>query len=270
MTEGLLPGWYSGPDGTRRYWDGQQWLTPEGSQGSATSHSEEITNAEQAEVQIPSLQAHPVGGSDPVVGVDQPSKRKRWPWIAGAAVVVLVGTGLAAVSVAGRESPAEYAEAQCQGLVTENLKSPNTAVFQDLEVKPLGDSLIEVGALMVLNVLADGDVDLGNAGPKELMEALAQDETQSHIEETEQEIRGQVGRWAVDNPGRVILSVSGYVDSENGFGATVHSEFSCIYDEQDGSREVYITSIGSDVYRIDSVEEIVDAVGEYGADSSSS
>lgn len=74
------PGWHPDPyDPTlQRWWDGQQWTAQTQPAGAAD----------------PTLAFAPIGGpTDPGTPADgeSPRKRKKWPWIAGAAVVGVVG-----------------------------------------------------------------------------------------------------------------------------------------------------------------------------------
>ena len=124
--------WEQDPYGRHelRYWDGTRWTEHVSSGGAQTIDDPDavlpteesslvpvadMATAEQSTVE-PSWAFAPVEEPpvapvvDMATGADQPSRRRRWPWIAGIAAAFLLGVGIGGLATStgggGRSAPA--------------------------------------------------------------------------------------------------------------------------------------------------------------------
>lgn len=94
-------GWYPQPDGTQRYWDGSTWtehISPAAGPAAAQPAAQPAAAVEPqpvfAATPAPSAMAVP-GPAEPLgvapMGMEtQTKKRKVWPWLVGAGVLILL------------------------------------------------------------------------------------------------------------------------------------------------------------------------------------
>lgn len=86
-------GWYPQPDGTQRYWDGATWTDH-----ISTGDGSDAADAPAPEVAAPEVKVPDVIAPAPAqpfgvqaTGIESaPKKRKVWPWLVGAGVVILL------------------------------------------------------------------------------------------------------------------------------------------------------------------------------------
>lgn len=239
MTEGLMPGWYSGQDNVKRYWDGHQWLTPS-NEAATMDHSTEETPEPELGTEEPQAEPATTAG-----------KRKRWPLVAAAAGIVALGGGGTAYALLSGPSTTQITE-MCTDDVKAALKSPNTAEFTEIEVSGVHERYEYFAALLLMETLGDLDAFDG-LGPTDVIVALELDEV-----DHEPEIAEKLEAWGATDGSKMRL-VTGYVDSQNGYGAMVHSEFTCLFD---GETAVTL-SIGDNVRNADHRGELVDNIAAF-------
>jgi len=216
MPDGPEPGWYKSADGTDSYWDGRNWHT---------------------RVKHETPQPAPTHTSDPDVAVamesedrDQagapaPAKKRRRALVLtiAIAIVLICVAGAAVYWFFGRQDANAWAMEVCQSEVTDMLKSPKTAEYSDVSVYPLEERYYLFPTLLFTGFLEADEIDIEDA-----VDALELDR---------EEYNGQAATWLESQPGRDVRIVTGTVNSQNGFGATVESDFVCLYDYPEGGEQ---------------------------------
>lgn len=246
MNQELPPGWYQNGEGERRYWDGQQWLTPESASVPA----------------VPTEPDETATGDGISVNDDEmlePASRKR------SKTPLLIASGVGAVALAGiasflllSPSAAATAEQECTDEVLNSLRSPNTATFSDYEIGMVVERYEYLAAVIFIDLAELLEEDIGGVGASDIIDQLG-----DGIATADDVDSSAMTDWADSEDGREILITTGYVDSENGFGAVVHSEFVCMYDPDGDGESTKLLTLGDTAVNPDAVTDLTAEFSEY-------
>lgn len=200
MAEEFAPGWYVGQDGTKSYWDGQQWLAP-------------IPDSQSIAPGLPVVSA---ATSSPV-----PAVKSRKPVIIGASVVasiVLAGGVFALLTLSGSAEDSKVA-GDCTADVQSKLTVPISAEFFDVKVTSVSDRFEYI---IALDHMTDEEWPMFGDGKS------AQDIVEIVLaEEISDANRARADSWGLAG-GEGLQLVTGKLNHENRIGGSLQSDFTCI------------------------------------------
>jgi len=212
MSDGLMPGWYTDEQGTRRYWTGQAWLAPEAST-STPEPTTVPTSTSTAESDTPATSA-----------VAKRSSKRWFVWSAtGFFVLVAIAAG---VVIANIPTYTERAVGECQDAVRSILKSPSSAQFVgEPDTTHIADRWDY--AIGLLLMMIDDKI---NSSPmySDLSGYAALSRMTNLSEKISDESRAMLNAWR-DGEGADMVFVTGEVDAQNSFGTFGRKEYSCMY-----------------------------------------
>ncbi|WP_144407233.1 DUF2510 domain-containing protein [Clavibacter michiganensis] len=195
-------GWYERPDGTPQYWNGAEWVP-----APATSADAEIVGSE------PRLEtsAQAIEPSEESSGrtAGRGRRTRRIVIASSVAAAVVIGSVITAGLVVYRSgAPERDSLAECTTQLLSQLKSPSTAQLSELETLDRE----EYATHLITNI-------------NELLGEELDSETPLDLGELGEKTRAKMDKDAEN--GKVDWIVVGAVDSQNGFGAMVRSDWTC-------------------------------------------
>jgi len=195
-------GWYEHPNGTPQYWNGEEWV-PAAATNADTAADESVRRLDTS--------AHLLEPSAESNGrrADRGKSKRRIIIASSVAAAVVIGSAITAgLVVYNSGAPERDSLAECTTELLSQLKSPSTAQLSEL--KTLDRE--EYATYLITNI-------------KELLGDELDADTPLDLGELGEETRARMDQDAEN--GKVDWIVVGAVDSQNGFGAMVRSDWTC-------------------------------------------
>jgi hypothetical protein len=207
MTEQAPAGWYPQPDGTQRYWDGQQWTDHNAPMTAQPAEvSQPVAVAQPAEVSQPVAVAQPAApsGAAPVPGLVSDAPARPW-WkmkrfiIPAVAVAGIIGISVAANAGGGGTPVAQPSTTPSQTPAVEQSSTPDATVAATFVMPDVvGANLQEAqDSLQALGSYLMDQTDASGAGRAQLVDSNWKVCTQEPVAGTEVAVDAMVKLGAV-------------------------------------------------------------------------